>query len=181
MARRDLLEATGCFDEAMSHAEDLDLWIRLSRAADAAASGRPLVRYQHRPGGLTRQVVARLNGDIGLFRRLAADPTLPTALRRRAGRRQALAHYKLAMQALRSGNPGDARAHLKRSWVFPDRAPAVTLAWTMSLLPPALLARLRSQHWATRSIGPSLTRLDRVVLRSVESAPPPAEASRRAS
>ena len=71
VVRRDLLEATGGFDEHLSHAEDLDLWIKLARLAPAAASSRSLVRYQHRPGGLTRQVESRLMGDVTLFSRLA--------------------------------------------------------------------------------------------------------------
>ena len=156
IARRDLLESLGGFDETMSHAEDVDLWIRLARRAPAAAARRALVRYQHRPGGLTRQVQARLDGDVALFRRLAADPGLEPPLRARAREREALAHYKLAFAGLRSGDHAGARGHLRAAWTGP-RAGAVAGAWLASWLPPSWLTQLRGQSWAKRGIvGPSL-------------------------
>src|SRR5262249_15343679 len=94
VVRRTLLERLDGFREDLSHAEDLDLWIRLARSAVAVASARPLVRYQHRSGGLTRQVDARLMGDVVLFDRLSSDASLPAPLRRSARHRAALAHYK---------------------------------------------------------------------------------------
>jgi glycosyltransferase involved in cell wall biosynthesis len=163
VVRRDVLASEQGFDESMSHAEDLDLWIRISRRWPAVASSRPLVRYQHRPGGLTRQVESRLQGDITLFQRLARDGSLPATLRRRARHREALAHYKLAIAGLRDGRPAEARAHLERAWLFPERSFAVSAAWLASLLPKHWLARLRGKT-ATRSMGASLTRLKRVVL-----------------
>lgn len=162
VVRRDLLAEENGFAETMSHAEDLDLWIRLSRRATAAASGRALVRYQHRPGGLTRQVESRLNGDITLFRKLAVDSALAPALRRRARHREALCHYKLALVALRAGRGAEARRHLHGAWMFPERGAAVGALWLASLLPKGWLERLRSP--ATRHVGASVTRLKRVVL-----------------
>ena len=69
MARRDALEASGGFDEGLSHAEDLDLWIRLARRWPAAASRRALVRYQHRPGGLA-EVRVGLEEELDRLRQL---------------------------------------------------------------------------------------------------------------
>src|SRR5204862_3796847 len=100
VVRRRALEATGGFDEHMTHAEDLDLWIRLARRGRAVGSRRALVRYQHRPGGLTRHTAARLRGDVELFGRLAVDGSLSGALRRRARRRESLAEFKLAVSSL---------------------------------------------------------------------------------
>lgn len=166
IVRREALERERGFDESMSHAEDLDLWIRLSRRWTAAASTRPLVRYQHRAGGLTRQVESRLTGDICLFQRLAGDETLSPELRRRARHREAVAHYKLAIRALRAGQRDEARQHLGRAWMFPERSVAVSAAFGASLLPSSWLTRLRGQHWAARPVGASMTRLKRVVLES---------------
>jgi glycosyltransferase involved in cell wall biosynthesis len=176
VVRRDALEAIGGFDEGLSHAEDVDLWIRLARRWPATASRRALVRYQHRPGGLTRQIEARLNGDVALFDRLAADAGLESPLRGAARRRAALSHFKLGVSALREDRRDEARRHLAAAWRYPRRRPAVTLAWLATLLPGALLARLRAQAWAVRAAAP-MKRVRRVVLRggpraSTEGAPP---------
>ncbi len=164
LARRDALETLGGFDERLSHAEDLDLWIRLARRWPAAASRQALVRYQHRPGGLTRQVEARLTGDITLFRRLTEDQTLSPDLRRAARRREALAHFKLGMTAMREGRNTEARVHFSKGWLFPERALPVTVAWIMSRLPRAAFSGLRSQGWATATAAPH-ARVRRVSLR----------------
>ena len=164
VARRDALETLGGFDERLSHAEDLDLWIRLARRWPAAASRQALVRYQHRAGGLTRQVEARLAGDITLFRRLAEDESLAGDLRRAARRREALAHFKLGMAAMREGRTRDARAHFGKAWLFPERALPVTAAWIMSRLPRFAFSGLRRQGWATATAAPH-ARVRRVSLR----------------
>jgi len=166
VVKRELLEATGGFDTHLSHAEDLDLWIRLARRATVAASARSLVRYQHRAGGLTRQLGARLMGDVTLFSRLAEDRELAPGLRRRARHRAALARYKLAVAALREGQPAAARGHLSGAWLFPERALPVSLLAMASLLPPSLLGRLRRQTWATRPVVAPMGRQRRVALRS---------------
>ncbi len=164
VVRRDALEALGGFDERLSHAEDLDLWIRLARRCPATASRRALVRYQHREGGLTRQLESRLMGDVALFRNLSEDGTLSAPLRRRARRRAALAHYKLALAALREGGAEAARGRLREAWLFPERALPVLAAWGASWLPPVWLAGLRGRRWATRTAAP-MARVRRVVLR----------------
>ena len=165
VVRRDALELAGGFDETLSHAEDCDLWIRLARRWPAAASRRALVRYQPRESGLSGQHERRLLGDVELFRRLAADPALPDALRRRALRRCSLAHYKLAVAALRKADAAAARLHLRGSWLFPESVLPVAVTYLASLLPPAWFAGLRRQGWATRSVGRLLVSRDRVRLK----------------
>ncbi len=162
---REALAELGGFDEGLSHAEDLDLWIRLASRWPAAGSRRALVRYQHRAGGLTRQFEARLAGDVALFRRLASDAALPAPLRRAARRREALAHFKLALADLREGHAAAARAHLARAWMFPDRALPVALLACASVLPPEWFARLRARDWAKRGAAP-MAAVRRVTLRS---------------
>ena len=153
VVRREALEALGGFDESLSHAEDLDLWIRLARRWPAAGSPRALVRYQHREGGLSGQREQRLDGDVELFGRLAADPALPEALRRLALRRRAVARYKLGLGALRAGDHAGARAQLRGAWHFPERVVPVAVTWALSLLPPGWTRRLRRETWATRPVG----------------------------
>jgi len=164
VARRDALEALGGFREDMTHAEDADLWIRLARRAPAAASARALVRYQHRPGGLTRQVEARLAGTASLFRRLSADGSLDPALRRVARRRVALAEHKLAVAALREGRRADARRHLRGAWLFPERAVAWAVLCAAAWAPAGVLARGRRSRTLTRGVAAPLGRGRRVRL-----------------
>jgi glycosyltransferase involved in cell wall biosynthesis len=164
IVRRSALEAVGGFDEALTHAEDLDLWIRLSRAGLATGSRRALVRYQHREGGLTQQTVKRLEGGWMLFSRLAADPALAPGLRRRARRRASLYAYKLALHALRGGQGGAAREHFARAWMVPERVVPVLLGFAATLLPAALFQRMRGRSGAVALATPMVA-VRRVVLR----------------
>jgi GT2 family glycosyltransferase len=164
--RRELLERLGGFDESMSHAEDVDLWIRLARHAPAVATARTLLRYQHRPGGLTRQTESRLLGSADLFTRLSADPSLPPALRARARRRAATARYKLAFAWLREGDVARARGELRAAMREPGRVPAALALWGMSLLPGAARDTLRRHSWAKRRIAAPTLALRRVRLES---------------
>jgi hypothetical protein len=172
VVRRNVLEAVGGFDETLSHAEDLDLWIRLARSWPATATRRALVRYQHREGGLTRQTEARLAGDTALFERLASDPTLAEPLRAVAMRRAKMAHYKLAIGALREGRHAECRRHLAGAWSA-ERAFPVAAAWILSLMPGAIVRWARGQGWVTRGLGVRVLRLRRVALET----PPDAFAS----
>lgn len=166
VVRRSALEAERGFDESLSHAEDLDLWVRLSRRGFATASRRALVRYQHREGGLTRQTEKRLEGGARLFDRLAEDGGLTPLLRRAALRRASLYHYKLAMAALREGRRGEARARFRRAWLFPERAKPVLLGFAAACLPAAWFAGLRRQGTA-RAVATPLAALRRVRLEGV--------------
>lgn len=171
VVHRSLLEATRGFDETLSHAEDLGLWIRLARRAPAAATREPLVRYQHLPGGLTRKVEARLMGDVALFERLARDTGLSAADRHRARARVAVSRHKLAIAALREGRSRDAWRHLPGAWLFPERVlPTLTLAAACAL-PSAWLGALRRQHWATRPVLAPMGRPRRVSLPATRRAP----------
>jgi len=157
VVRRDALEALGGFDESLSHAEDLDLWIRLARRWPATASRRSLVRYQHRAGGLTRQVDSRLSGDVVLFERLAGDATLPAALRAAARRRAALSEFKMGVADLREDRAHDARAHFARALRVPDRVLPVLAAFALAWLPRPLRAGLKRQRWAARTAAPHVS------------------------
>lgn len=154
VVRRSALEATGGFDESLSHAEDLDLWIKLSRQGLATASRRALVRYQHREGGLTRQTENRLTGGATLFARLAADPGLSEPLRRLARRRASLYQYKLGLNELRAGRGGEARRWFAAAWMFPERVTPVVAGWLATLLPAAVFGLLRGRSMAVAIATP---------------------------
>ena len=125
-------------------------------------SNRPRVQ------GRLRAAYGERAEDVALFDRLAADRTLPAPLRARAQRRRAMAHYKLAVRALREGDPRAARARLPHAWLFPGRALPVLAAWGVSLLPAGVLGGLRRQTWATRGVGRRMLAQRRVVLRGAE-------------
>ncbi|MCC6349898.1 MAG: glycosyltransferase family 2 protein [Candidatus Eisenbacteria bacterium] len=170
LARRSALEALGGFDESLSHAEDVDLWIRLSRGGWAVGTHRPLVRYRARETGLSAQADKRNAGAATLFARMASDPTLEEGLRRLARRRVSRHHYRLALAALREGEPGRARAHLARSWMWPDFTTPVLLAMATSFLPRGLQQRLRGRR-SVGAVAGSLKAPRRVRLAGFE--PPP--------
>jgi glycosyltransferase involved in cell wall biosynthesis len=82
--RREILEAVGGFDEGLTAAEDLDLWIRI--AEQGWPIGRipdPLVLYRRRPGSLStstlrlRRTTAAIYDKAAL--RLAGRPEAATA------------------------------------------------------------------------------------------------------
>lgn len=175
LIERRALEALGGFDERLSHAEDADLWMRLSRAGLATASRRALVRYQHREGGLTRLTEQRLEGGAMLFGRLARDRGLPPALRRKARARHSLYQYKLAFHALREGRSSEARRRFLAAWLFPERVLAVLLGWAAACLPQAWLQRLRRGGVARAAATPMMA-LQRVRLEGFAAAPHEADA-----
>ena len=61
--RRSALEAVGGFDPSLSHAEDVDLLLRLAAAGHRGAWIRqPLVRYRVHAGGASRNLRAQVHG-----------------------------------------------------------------------------------------------------------------------
>lgn len=166
VVRRDLLEAVGGFDASMSHAEDIDLWIRLAKRSPVTIGARPLVHYRHQVSGLTRQTTRRLMGDVALFRRLSRDPELSPSLRRRARRREALAHFKLGFGALRSGDRRGTWSRIPKAWMFPERALAVMALAVASVLPDSVLRLLATRRVGAHEAAQRAFSLSRVALRS---------------
>lgn len=156
VVRRSAIEALGGFDETLSHAEDVDLWIRLSRRGLATGTNRSLVRYRARPTGLSAQADKRNVGAATMFARLAADPTLDPALRLAARRRVSRHHHRLGMAALREGDTREARAHLVKAWMFPGFVLPVVLALAATFLPRAFFQRLRGRRSVGAVAGPML-------------------------
>jgi hypothetical protein len=170
LVRRAALERLGGFDETLSHAEDVDLWIRLSRGGLATGSHRPLVRYRARESGLSAQTERRNQGAATMFSRLAADPTLDPQLRRAARRRVSQHHYRLALAALRARRTAEARGHFARAWMFPGFATPVVLGWLTTFLPTAIWQRLRGRRAVGAVAGPMIAPR-RIRLRGFAAAP----------
>ncbi len=176
VVRRDRLEASGGFDEGMTHAEDVDLWIRLARRSPAAATARSLVRYQHRPGGLTRSTVARLEGNATLYERLGRDTALDPELRALARRRAALSRLKLAHTAIKRGEGATARRHLAHAWGG-GRLSVIAAAWAYSLMPAGLAGWVRGHLWVRERVAAGVLDVQPVAL--VSERPPAASGTGR--
>jgi len=166
VVRRALLESLGGFDEGLRQAEDLDLWIRLSRRSPAVALAEPLVRYRRRAGGLSSAARERLSGDEQVFARLVGDTTLAPALRRSAADRLSRVRFKLGFNALRDGDGAAARRHLAGAAQGPMPAWPVMWAWAASFLPGPVLRRARRWTAGKNALARPALRLKRATLRS---------------
>lgn len=69
VARRDLIERVGGFDETLVLGEDLDLWMRLAQISQVEYAPAALVGLRVHPGGTFRRAV-RENPEFVLFQRL---------------------------------------------------------------------------------------------------------------
>ncbi|MEM7629145.1 MAG: glycosyltransferase [Planctomycetota bacterium] len=108
LARREALDVSGLFDEALPMFEDIDLWIRLAetgvaffpdvllrrRLHDANAG---LQRFAH-PQAMERFIDKHAHRDRSAFAAMAKE-----------------AHYRHALAYMAAARPGDARRELARS------------------------------------------------------------------
>lgn len=69
LARRELVQALGGFDETLFGAEDTDLWIRLAAAGRFACIAEPLVVVLKRPGSVSRNRRRMRAGAIAMTRK----------------------------------------------------------------------------------------------------------------
>jgi glycosyltransferase involved in cell wall biosynthesis len=74
MARRDVIERVGGYDERLVCAQDFDLWVRVSRAARCANLLRPLVAFRTNDAGVsaTRRTLQQHTADRIAARQIAA-------------------------------------------------------------------------------------------------------------
>lgn len=66
LARRELVQALGGFDEALFGAEDTDLWIRLAARGDFACIAEALVAVLKRPGSVSRNRARMRAGALAM-------------------------------------------------------------------------------------------------------------------
>jgi len=69
MARRQLVEAAGGFDESLRGAEDPDLWIRLAATTKYACIAEPLTVVLRRPGSVSRNLENMRESSIRMMRK----------------------------------------------------------------------------------------------------------------
>jgi glycosyltransferase involved in cell wall biosynthesis len=114
VARTELLQAVGGFDERLTFLADWDLWIRLARKAAPAVSDEVLVAYRLHPGNMSVRKVEEIDGELDYLGR----KHLPA---RDLSRRNLLGSSALAWRARayrRAGRRGlAARLFLRRWWL----------------------------------------------------------------
>ncbi|RMG43733.1 MAG: glycosyltransferase [Acidobacteria bacterium] len=149
LVERDLFFELGGFDESLRSAEDVDLWLRLTRRAGPIAMlPEPLLCYRHHPGNISRNVARDAGCWIAILEKFAAaEPefareharVLEDALlsqHMRAGRaaladcersREGLAEARAHFRAVLRRRPADLRALRYLLWSFV--APGSYGAW----------------------------------------------------
>lgn len=85
IVRKGLLDQAGEFDRSLPHAEDWDMWIRISERADFCRINAPLAAYRVHAGMRTGNPVSTLRGDLIIIERYLGDGSeLSNRLRLRA-------------------------------------------------------------------------------------------------
>ncbi|OQY97646.1 MAG: hypothetical protein B6D35_14535 [Candidatus Brocadia sp. UTAMX2] len=54
VVRKEVFEATGLFDEQLFNCQDWDMWLRIAFSFQVAGINKPLVKYRHNPGSLSK-------------------------------------------------------------------------------------------------------------------------------
>ena len=104
MVRMELLRKVGGFDETLTTAEDLDLWLRLGRIAQAARVPEPLVLVRRRLGTLSdRSGTLPFDNAIFVLKRSLATGELELPQSLRCRRTLAHMHARLAAVLRREG------------------------------------------------------------------------------
>jgi glycosyltransferase involved in cell wall biosynthesis len=105
LLERDLFEAMGGFEVALSQSADWDFLARACLTAPVVSVTEPLVRYRVHGANMSRNV-ALLEHDMTLaFRKLFARSDLPSDVRSSRRRAEANLHRMLAGSYFRQGRP----------------------------------------------------------------------------
>jgi glycosyltransferase involved in cell wall biosynthesis len=146
LCAREAYEAVGGLDPDIVYSHDYDLWVRLAARYPGGVLAERLVDYWTGPGTLSRFFEARYRDDLGIMRRIEANPALSADVRRRAARRAAGIEFDIALVALRSGRLVEARERLRaasRHGPLSRRALAAVGAW----MPPAAMGPVSRSGW----------------------------------
>jgi glycosyltransferase involved in cell wall biosynthesis len=122
LATRQLIAQAGGFDEAMSSAEDYDLWMRLALSSEVAIVDEPLVHVRHHDENHSREWESAF---VGRDRSLSLGQELVGPRRRSLLRKERMRNaLKLAATHAKLGaRAGMLRALCKSapfSWVYPQ-------------------------------------------------------------
>ncbi|HKP47806.1 MAG TPA: glycosyltransferase [Pyrinomonadaceae bacterium] len=123
VARRELIEAVGYFDESFPNSQDYDLWLRLAkRGARITYQKRVLVERRIYEGSLASDPIKSFSGEISVLEKTATRSDLTAAEREALKRKLELRHASIAVcrgkQQLSSGDFGAAAAAFRAANAF---------------------------------------------------------------
>jgi len=143
VARRELVEECGGFDESLPLAQDWDLWLRLAERTEVAVLEAPLVCYR-RHGEQRSGATSAMRFWEGEVLRRALARGLPRRLEGVARRRLAWAHVRLGRMLARAAETEAAREEFREAMAL-WRCNPVAWAGTMGCaLAASALARART-------------------------------------
>ena len=93
LARREPVVAVGGYRQALTYAEDYDLWLRLARIGPLANSAEPLLKLRRHPTQISRIRSLEQRGAAALARRLAFDRAEPVKIELGGSPGQAMAEH----------------------------------------------------------------------------------------
>jgi glycosyltransferase involved in cell wall biosynthesis len=134
LVSREVLERTGRFDESLRKGQDLDYWLRLSRAGPIHRLAAVLSAYRIHPGSVSHrlmstnfhaQVVERALRRFGV-----ADPAGRTLARNEASSILALSWFEFAYHHFKHGSLSVCRESARRAIEY---QPTMLRAWRLSL------------------------------------------------
>ncbi|HEV2881253.1 MAG TPA: glycosyltransferase family A protein [Pyrinomonadaceae bacterium] len=152
VARRELLERAGLFDEGLRSSEDFDLWLRVLKAGGRVAYLRqPLLRYRRHRASLSADPAWMCRHILRVMEKAERTLTLTdaevAALRRQQRRYEGELHFNEGKRAFFAGDTETAIASLsKANALLSSRK----LAFALRLLRLAPGALLRAYHLRDR-------------------------------
>jgi UDP-N-acetylmuramoyl-L-alanyl-D-glutamate--2,6-diaminopimelate ligase len=146
VVRRDAFARAGGFSSRLDGAEDWDLWIRLSRLGPVVKLDAPLVCYQDRPEGFSKDLRRHHDAVLEIVRR-----ELASASSARSRELQAWHHLRFAVAFLRLGDRRRAMACI--ATLARERLVGAAVPATMNLLLPFLAGRARRRLASSRNRG----------------------------
>lgn len=138
IVRRDLLLQVGLFDEALSHLEDRDCWLRLLAVSTMAVVERPLVWSRIHESNLTNDLLRANVAGILLTERILANPAkYPPATAERYREARYVWPLDAGRFAEEEGDLRQARQYYLQAWRFGGGLRPLALAALSCLPEPA--------------------------------------------
>jgi glycosyltransferase involved in cell wall biosynthesis/SAM-dependent methyltransferase len=135
LARRDLLESAGAFDESLPFCEDYDLWLRLATASPVWAVPEPLCKIRLHPGNNTRDRPEVNRSFIEVYERFARRAGAEPAWRALCDRQRAFYWVHLSKQLWRRGERVQGATAFARAFRLDPSHPAWWSALESKLFP----------------------------------------------
>jgi len=137
VVERRLFEAVGGFDELLMLGEDLDLWIKLAEASQAAVVSLPLAEIRKHPGNQRTDLLDALWCRNRIYEALLAR-TKSSRLRRLCRRAQVRVSLQIVGKARRAGRYAEAWQALRISFQYARWHPRWWIAFLKTWLRPRI-------------------------------------------